>query len=107
MEPAYGNFEITIRTVDNIQYFGGYVDTFKDITNPFVHSTVLMDSGNKKFDVLYLNRTFSICQFLANRKISIFMELGYKWLSEYVQLPKKCPISKVKLNVYEIIQLYL
>lgn len=96
MQPKIVNFGITNQTVDNIQYYSGFIDQFKDIYHPFWHIEVFFDSGNDKYDLMYLNQTIDVCSFLKNLKINIFFKIAHNLLSKYTAVPKNCPLWKVK-----------
>lgn len=96
VQPEIVDFQIINRTSQEVQYFDVYVNILKVISQSFVHLTLLVDSGNGNFDLIYLNRTFNICELLANRKINVIMDLTFKVMSQYVEVPKRCPLLKVK-----------
>lgn len=95
MQPKIFDFQINSITKDNVQSFSGYINIGKRLPDPFLHITLLMDSGNENFDLLYLNKTFSFCKFLDNNKVNVFVGIFFQVLSKYVELPKRCPLLKV------------
>lgn len=99
LQPKIIDFQINIATVNNEQKFGGYVNIQKVLTDPYIHITVLMDSGNEHFDLIYLNRTFNICEFLKNNKLNVFLAIVHQILSQYVEMPKQCPLLKVTSHI--------
>lgn len=99
IHPEIVDFQIVdYLSTDNIQYFNVYTNISQDISQAFLHATVTLDSGNGNFDLVYLNKTVDICQFLINRKLNIILDILHKVMSEYVELPKRCPIPKVKFK---------
>lgn len=97
MSPDIVDFRISMDTVNDVQNFSGYANIKRKIVEPFVHITFLLDSGKSNFNLVYLNRTISICQFLKNNKINFFVGIAYRVISEYVEMPKQCPLLKVYL----------
>lgn len=93
------DFSIEHFTKDNIQYFSGRGDIKKAIYHPFIHMEVLYDSGNDTYDLLLLNKTFNGCEALNNRKLHVFLNIAFKTLERYIQIPKRCPLPKVKIIV--------
>lgn len=67
----------------------------RDISQLFIDLTVLHDSGDGKYDMVYTNKTVDVCMFLINKKLNILFDIVYKLMSDYVELPTKCPIRKV------------
>lgn len=102
MQPKIVDFQINIVTTQNVQNFSVYVNIQKDLPDLFVHITSLIDSGNENFDMIYLNKTLSVCKFLDNKKLNIFLWILFQVASEYVELPKRCPLLKVESHKYLI-----
>lgn len=96
MQPQIIDFEVVPRIVEGTQYFSGYMIIYKTIGQLFIHVTLLFDSGGENYNLIYVNKTFSVCGFLANKEKSIFLGIVYKLLAEYVEFPKRCPLLQVK-----------
>ncbi len=96
LQPKILDFQITLTTdEDDVQRISGNLDIKEVIPEIFLHMTVLLDSGNENFDLLYLNKTISVCKFLENKKSNVFLGIAYEATSVYVDLPKRCPLVKV------------
>lgn len=75
-----------------------HINFVRDIPLAFIDLTVLHDSGGDKFDLVYMNKTVDVCQFLTNRKTNIFFDIVYKLMLDYATtLPDRCPLRKVNL----------
>lgn len=94
MHPQIVDFQLTDNTTDNIQYFTGYANILKDLSQAFVDIEVLVDSGNEKF-ILRLNKTINVCDFLINKKSNFFIATFYEIIVDHFEVPKRCPIPKV------------
>lgn len=95
MHPKIVDLKLTIIDVDDVQQFDGYLNVQRQLAEPFVHVTILIDSGNNNFDMVYFNKTVSVCRFLEKDKINPLVGLFHGLLSRYYELPKRCPILKV------------
>lgn len=91
--PEIIDFNITIK---NNTFMDIHFYFVRDIAQLFIDLIVLHDSGNGTYDMIYTNRTVDVCKFLANKKINIFFEIMVNIMSDYVVLPNRCPIRKVK-----------
>lgn len=87
------DFNLTIKNGTSIDL---QVNIVKGIQQMFVDLEVLHDSGDGFYDMVYMNKTVDLCMFLNNRKLNVFFDIAYKLLSDYGDLPKKCPLHKVK-----------
>ncbi len=98
MQPRIADFQVNSTADENdIQRVSANLNIQKDLPDVFVHMRILLNSDDSKFELVYLNQTLSACKFLDNRKLNIFGEIVYQMASKYVELPKCCPILKVKL----------
>lgn len=79
----------------NNTHFDVHFQFVQDIAQPFIDLIVVHNSGNGKYDMVYTNKTIDVCKFLINRKSNIFFDMTYKIMSDYVDMPKRCPIRKV------------
>lgn len=61
----------------------------------FIDFEVTLDSGGGTFDLVYMNRTVDTCMFLKNKKVNIIVDIIYKILTAYGELPTTCPLQKV------------
>lgn len=86
-------FDFNMKT--NNEWFDANVTILRDMSLPFVDFEVIHDSGNGNFDMVYVNKTVDICMFLHNRKTNILLDVIYKSLSDYVDMPKRCPVRRV------------
>lgn len=93
MHPEIVDFNMTMR---NDGHFDIHLQFVREIHQSFIDLTVLHDSGNGKYDMVYTNKTVDICKFLIDKKSNIFFDMVYKMMSDYVEMPKRCPIRKVK-----------
>lgn len=83
-------------TVKNRSHIDVHINFVRDIPQAYIDLTVLHDSGDDKFDLVYMNKTVDVCQFLLNRKTNIFFDIVYKLMLEYAtNLPERCPLRKV------------
>lgn len=100
MQPEIIDFKVTYDydTESNVQYFSGYANIKKQLPHPFVHLSILMDSGNDNFNMVYINKTVSFCKFLKSTNINPLVAIFYGILTKYVDMPKQCPIVKVKIT---------
>lgn len=96
MQPSIFDFRLTFNTEHNIQYISGQINIQKELPDLFLQLTVLIDSGNDNFDMIYLNNTLSFCKFLKNKKLNVFVAIAFQVMSEYVEMPTRCPLVKVK-----------
>lgn len=90
--PEIVDFNVTIK---NNTFFDVHINFLRDISQPFIDLTVLHDSGNGNYDMVYTNKTVDICLFLINKKYNILFDIFYKMMEDYVEMPKRCPIRKV------------
>lgn len=72
-----------------------YINFVQDLPQTSIDLTVLHDSGGDKYDLVYMNKTVDVCQFLLNRKTNIFFDIVYKLIRDYIALPDRCPLRKV------------
>ncbi|XP_037044276.1 uncharacterized protein LOC119080157 [Bradysia coprophila] len=92
-------------TMKNRTHLDVHINFGRDIPQAFIDLTVLHDAGDDKFDLVYMNKTVDICQFLTNRKSNIFFDIVYKVMLEYAAtLPDRCPIRKKK---YQLINTFV
>lgn len=92
LHPEIVDFNVTMK---NKTFFDVHINFLRDITHPLIDLTVLHDSGNGKYDMVYTNKTVDVCTFLINKKSNILFDIIYKIMADYVELPKKCPLRKV------------
>lgn len=91
MQPKIFNMNVSLENdLLNIS-----VNILRDIYRPFVHFELLYESGQGNYDLVYMNKTIDVCMFLNNRKLNIFFQIMYRILSDYVELPERCPIRRV------------
>lgn len=99
-QPNIVDFHLTFVTAQhNVQNFSGFVNLRKNVPDFFIHITLLIDSGNENFDLMYLNKTFSLCNFLKNKKSNLFIGIVFEVMSKYTELPKGCPLVTVSTNI--------
>lgn len=92
MQPETIDCNVTIKN----KIIDVYFSIFKDIPRPFIDLQIFHDSGNGHFDMVYMNKTIDCCMFLNNRKSNPIIDIAYKMLSDYGELPQRCPIRRVK-----------
>lgn len=97
-QPKIVDYKFTLVTVNDIQYLSFYLHIQKNIPVAYAHITVLMDSGNDTYDMLYVNRTLSVCKFLENSRFNPLIGVFYQVLLDVIELPQRCPILKVKMT---------
>lgn len=87
VRPEIVDLNVTI----NENSFDANINILRDMSQPFLDLEVVHD-----FDMVYLNKTIDVCTFLSNRKSNILVDLIYRILSDHGELPKRCPIRRVK-----------
>lgn len=103
-QPKIFDFNVTVFEVDRTQYFSGSLNLLRNVDNLFGHYLIMTDSGNGKYDMVYLNKTFDLCDLLLTPRKNVLFNIAYKMASKFVatnikgESIKKCPIQKVKLN---------
>lgn len=80
--------------------FDGYFNILKDISQLYIDFELLHDSGGGHYDMVYVNKTVDVCKFLNNRKLNVFFDIIYRIISDYCELPKSCPLARVKENLF-------
>lgn len=98
MDPETIACNITVKN----EKFSGHFNVLKDIPRPFIDVQVLHDSGDGSFDLVYMNKTIDVCMFLNNRKSNVIIDIIYRMLSDYTELPQRCPVRRVKDNLFAI-----
>lgn len=99
LHPEIVDFNMTMK-MDG--HFDVHFQIVRDISHPFIDLIVVHDSGNGKYDMVYANKTVDICRFLIDKKSNIFLDMVYKLMSDYVEMPKRCPLRKVKRRVSRV-----
>lgn len=95
--PQIIDFNLTIKnkTIADVR-----LNFLRDISEMFMDFEVLHDSGDGKYDMVYTNKTIDLCMFLSNRKSNALFDITYRILSDYGDLPKKCPLRMVNRKLF-------
>lgn len=95
-QPEILDYNLTFVTVQDTQHFNANIHIPKEIPVAYAHLLIRMNSDSDTYDLVYLNRTFSVCKFLQKDKINPLIGILHRVLSNAMELPKRCPIPKVK-----------
>lgn len=96
-QPKIFNMNITILEENKIQYFSGSLNLLQNVNHLFGHYEIRTESSSGTYDMVYLNKTFDLCQLLQNYKTNALFSIAYKIVSNYDKhgLDRKCPLHKV------------
>ncbi|KAJ6630510.1 hypothetical protein Bhyg_15920, partial [Pseudolycoriella hygida] len=78
------------------------VTLLRTVSNPVVGFFVAHDSGKGNFNLVYANRTVDMCTFMKNRKSNVFLEIIFRILTKYGDLPTKCPMHKKRYEFLNV-----
>lgn len=56
-------------------------------------------NGDGSYDMVYMNKTVDICNFLKNKRSNAIFAIIYRLLSDYGNLPQTCPLRKVHIRL--------
>lgn len=83
-------------TIHNQSCISVNVNVGRVITQLFLDIDIIFDSGGGTYDLVYMNKTMDLCMFLSNRKLNAIIDITYRILTAYGELPKNCPVQKVR-----------
>lgn len=83
-------------TIKNENSMDVHLNFVKDMSQMFVDFEDLHDSGGGAFDMVFINKTIDLCMFFNNRKSNALFDIIYRIFSDYGDLPKRCPIRRVR-----------
>lgn len=92
-------------TIRNKIFIDVHLNFLKDISQALVDFEVVHDSGNETYDMVYTNKTIDACMFLENRKLNPIFDIMYRTFLDYGDLPKRCPIRRVRKLYFCLINL--
>lgn len=82
-------------TIKNESFIDAHLLLVKAVPQLFLDLEFAFDSGDGKYSMVYMNKTVDLCMFLNNRKMNPVLDISYRILTAYGDLPKKCPMQKV------------
>lgn len=73
---------------------------YDDYNTLFVNLAFYLEAQRGKYDLEVINRTIDFCDFLLHRESDPFVNIIFKVLSQYSNIPEQCPIKKVSEHIF-------
>lgn len=88
----YGNITV------NQNAISFHIESREDILKPVVQIEIYVHSlENGQYDIEVMNRTIDACLFFSNKFHEPLLQIAFRIIQEYGDLPDRCPIKKVNI----------
>lgn len=87
-------------TIANDEYISFYVNFKQQFSNVHLHLKYVFADRHGNYNLIYVNKTINLCEFLANRKMDVLLRILFTVGERFGNLPKRCPLFKVSIKHY-------
>lgn len=91
------NENVYVNATINNSYINSYISLKETVPDMHMRLEVYVDEGDGKYELVFMNRTISACRIFRDRRYEPIVQVIYKIILSYGNLPRSCPIQKVLL----------